>query len=346
MSALEVHAQGFWAPGFATLGAWLLGEPDPSVIKPAASIIPAITRRRTSLLTRAMAEVMGQLLGGSDVDGASLPTVFASAHGETSTLGFLLDQLHGPEPGLSPIRFSGSVHNAASGYTSIALGNRRFTTSIAAGQATVAAALLEAQAFLSRAGGCVAIVVGDTAPLPELTRAHERFETFAAGWLLSREDREAGFKGLRAEAWLAPLWTGLIRFVTPALVLFVIVAKMGLLEPEAAAGAEEAEAVVELPEAQWDGAADRGEEQFSKAEVMLSELSANPGLLEPVLAILSEAAATVSQLPEAQRPDWLQVMPEITAKARAIAAAALKEADVPLPAAEKPPAEDLSAESR
>jgi len=168
----------------------------------------------------------------------------------------------------------------------------------------------------------------------------------AAGWLLSREDREAGFKGLRAEAWLAPLWTGLIRFVTPALVLFVIVAKMGLLEPEAAAGAEEAEAVVELPEAQWDGAADRGEEQFSKAEVMLSELSANPGLLEPVLAILSEAAATVSQLPEAQRPDWLQVMPEITAKARAIAAAALKEADVPLPAAEKPPAEDLSAESR
>ncbi len=85
MSALEVHAQGFWAPGFATLGAWLLGEPDPSVIKPAASIIPAITRRRTSLLTRAMAEVMGQLLGGSDVDGASLPTVFASAHSRTGS---------------------------------------------------------------------------------------------------------------------------------------------------------------------------------------------------------------------------------------------------------------------
>jgi NSS family neurotransmitter:Na+ symporter len=47
----------------------------------------------------------------------------------------------------------------------------------------------------------------------------------AAGYLVSRQDREAGF----ASPLLAAVWTILIRFVTPLLVLAVILSKMGIL---------------------------------------------------------------------------------------------------------------------
>jgi NSS family neurotransmitter:Na+ symporter len=168
----------------------------------------------------------------------------------------------------------------------------------------------------------------------------------AAGWLLSREDREAGFKGLRAEPWLAPLWTVLIRFVTPALVLFVIIAKMGLLEPEAApTGSEDAAAVAELPEDQWEAVSERSEELFSKAEVMMTDLQGSPDILELVLATFAEAAASASQLPEGRRPDWVEAMPGITAKAHAIAAASAAQPGAGPPAEERPPIEEPSAES-
>jgi NSS family neurotransmitter:Na+ symporter len=49
-----------------------------------------------------------------------------------------------------------------------------------------------------------------------------------AGWLLTREDREAGFLGLGAPGKrLAAGWTFVIRYVTPVLVLIVLLAKLG-----------------------------------------------------------------------------------------------------------------------
>lgn len=51
----------------------------------------------------------------------------------------------------------------------------------------------------------------------------------SAGWLLTKEDREAGFTALRGGgAALAAGWTFTIRFVTPALVLLVILHGLGL----------------------------------------------------------------------------------------------------------------------
>jgi len=51
-----------------------------------------------------------------------------------------------------------------------------------------------------------------------------------AGWLLRREDREAGFLALGSSGpALALVWTVTIRFVTPVLLVAVILAKMGVL---------------------------------------------------------------------------------------------------------------------
>jgi len=55
----------------------------------------------------------------------------------------------------------------------------------------------------------------------------------AAGWLLSKEDREAGFLSLGDHgALLARGWTVLIRYVTPVLVALVILNKLGVLGGE------------------------------------------------------------------------------------------------------------------
>ena len=71
----------------------------------------------------------------------------------------------------------------------------------------------------------------------------------AAGWLLTREDREAGFGALGA--WgpkLASAWTLVIRFVTPALILLVVLAKLGIIDLSAEVPVEEdAAALLEEP---------------------------------------------------------------------------------------------------
>lgn len=125
-------------------------------------------------------------------DLSELPAIFGSAHGETGVLSELLAQLVSPSGALSPVGFASSVHNAASGYYSIATGNRGFTTSIAAGHDTVAACLFEAfglarQAHSDGQSGppfeCV-VVVGDLEAPERLVPEEERGTLAAAAFHL------------------------------------------------------------------------------------------------------------------------------------------------------------------
>ena len=50
-----------------------------------------------------------------------------------------------------------------------------------------------------------------------------------AGWLLSKQDRDSGFRAYeKLGPALAGIWTVLIRFVTPVLVVLVILGKLGV----------------------------------------------------------------------------------------------------------------------
>ena len=162
--SLPVHvgALGLWTPGFGDAAAWLQGLADPALTTPAATLLPAAVRRRTTLLTRAAVEVFGQVAAG--VEASTIPSVFGSAWGETSALQELLDQMHGPDGALSPIRFSGSVHNTASGQVSIATANRGWTTSLAAGTDTVAMGLLECLGVLAGGASEIIAVFADIDP--------------------------------------------------------------------------------------------------------------------------------------------------------------------------------------
>ena len=80
---------------------------------------------------------------------------------------------------MSPLRFAGSVHNAASGQIAIATQNQGFTTSIAAGLDTLAMAIVEAQALLQTGEPEVLILLGDLDPPAHLAAVHERCDPLA-----------------------------------------------------------------------------------------------------------------------------------------------------------------------
>ena len=139
-----------WTPGVSTPEEWqewaagtrmVADAPD----SPPVDFIPAMQRRRLSRLSRLSLAAAYSCAG----ENHNLPTVFASRHGEIHrTLGLLNDVVQN-EP-LSPMAFSLSVHNTASGLYSIATGNTAPSTAIAAGLDTLPMAIIEAIGQLQR----------------------------------------------------------------------------------------------------------------------------------------------------------------------------------------------------
>jgi hypothetical protein len=151
-----------------TAAVWVRGvarwRGEEGVPKPA--LLPPKLRRRTSPLTRAVAEVLDRLALQTGLDLAAVPTVHASSMGEIGTTVGLLAMMQEDDGALSPTRFHNSVHNTAGGYVSIATGNRALCTALAGGPQTVAIGLLEAIGVICAGSGEVALVVAEEA-LPE-----------------------------------------------------------------------------------------------------------------------------------------------------------------------------------
>lgn len=182
-----VEQMALWTPHFAQLSDFKAGRRSLTSERPAAEALGARTRGRASTLTRAFAEIYGQLAPphGSDArkPRSEIPSVYASYFGEMETTLKLLDQMD-DEPRLSPLRFQASVHNTASGLISLEMKNRAFTTALAAGEATFAMALLEAQAWLSCHGGEILVLVADE-ELPLRLDRELRFPPVGVGLSLS-----------------------------------------------------------------------------------------------------------------------------------------------------------------
>lgn len=104
--------------------------------------VPISLRRRCSTLSRVTLAVAHAAVRRAGLT-AHHQTVFASSHGESHITKELLVELARDQQ-LSPMGFSLSVHNAASGLYSIATGNTAPSTAIAAGSDTFRMGLLEA----------------------------------------------------------------------------------------------------------------------------------------------------------------------------------------------------------
>jgi len=148
---------------------------------PPAELLGARTRGRASLLTLMFCEVIGQAIGSAAFDPSGFATIFGSAFGEMQRLIELLEGMQGQPSEVSPLRFQTSVHNAAAGQISIATKNKNFSTSVAAGQQTVAMGFVEAATFMASAKERLVLVLGDEAAPPRL---HEgpAYEAVAAAF--------------------------------------------------------------------------------------------------------------------------------------------------------------------
>ncbi len=116
----------------------------------------------------------------------SLPTVFASRRGEVGRMAELLKSICSGEDA-SPMGFSLSVHNTASGLFSINSGNQSASTAIAAGHDTVVSALLEANAQLASGKEKVLLVIAEeTMPEVYASFAGDNEQPVAAAFVLNR----------------------------------------------------------------------------------------------------------------------------------------------------------------
>lgn len=171
MRPAYVRGVGLWSPGHADADSWCRGEPDESVREPGAALLAGPGRRRATPLTRLAAEAFQQAVEAAGCDPAAVASVWVTAHGENENAAAMLDMMGRGSGKLSPTRFHNSVYNTASGYVSIATGNRGPATTLTGGPEIVGGALLEALCQLEAGASEVALVYADEPLRPPFAAA-------------------------------------------------------------------------------------------------------------------------------------------------------------------------------
>ncbi|WP_368311283.1 beta-ketoacyl synthase chain length factor [Luteibacter sp. CQ10] len=171
-----VKGIGLWAPGAADWHAFVDIARDAaspgSTERPVADVLPPNERRRAPESVLLAAAAAGQAVRMSGLDAATLPCVFASAHGDQAITDYMCETLATAPTELSPTRFHNSVHNAPAGYWTIATRCHASSSAISGGETSFGAALLEAAA-LAVADECDVLLasydIAGTGPLGEMT---------------------------------------------------------------------------------------------------------------------------------------------------------------------------------
>lgn len=178
---LTVTGIGIVGPGLAD---WINARPvlagDQPYVADALRISPPLglnpnERRRATLATRLALDAARQAMSSATrSDATGLATVFASADGDMGLIDSMCRDIYEHRVPPSPTVFQNSVHNAVAGYWSIAEGCRGPSTSLAAGEGTFAAGLLEAATQVACSADSVLLVAFEV-PAPELLHPHRPF---------------------------------------------------------------------------------------------------------------------------------------------------------------------------
>lgn len=141
---------GLRGPGLADwmTGREILAERGPyrpaEVILSASELLPPAERRRTTETIKLALAVGSEAMALLDVRSEKTPSVFASSGSDGATITSILEILASADREVSPTRFHNSVHNAPSGYWSIATGSQEASTSVCGHDFSFAAGFLEA----------------------------------------------------------------------------------------------------------------------------------------------------------------------------------------------------------
>jgi hypothetical protein len=111
---------------------------------PSSTLLPAAERRRATPSTRLALTVAQQALTHANISAAGVPAVFGSSSGNPDIIHDICAMLADGDYQISPTKFHNSVHNAASGYYSIAVQSHCSVTSLCAFDDTAVTALFQA----------------------------------------------------------------------------------------------------------------------------------------------------------------------------------------------------------
>jgi Beta-ketoacyl synthase, N-terminal domain len=172
-----------WASGAALLRDPALWQNTATVVPPPQRL-PATERRRAGAVVKASIVVADQALAASNLNAATLATVFSSSSGEPANCHALCEALAAPDRLVSPTRFTNSVHNAPGGYWHIAVQGMAPSTSLAAFDGSFGAGLLEAMAQVAASQAPVLLVVADVPYPAPLAAKRPTADVFAVALLL------------------------------------------------------------------------------------------------------------------------------------------------------------------
>jgi Beta-ketoacyl synthase, N-terminal domain len=205
MIGASVRGIGFIAPGLddwtaacrvlAGNAAYAGGRFDP----PAPDALPSAERRRASVSVRLAMAVAQQAVGQSGIDPATLASVFVSTDSDGDILHHICQALACPHPDISPTRFHNSVHNAASGYWTIAVQSRAPANMVTGTDEVFGAALLEAAVQAKVEDRPVLLVAYDVPMPPPLLALHPVAAAGGLALLLAPEGDARDVAGLRLE---------------------------------------------------------------------------------------------------------------------------------------------------
>ena len=137
---------------------------------PASASLPAAERRRVGVGVKLALACSADALEGSSYHASELLSVFSSSGGDGDNCHIICEALASNDRLISPTRFTNSVHNAPSGYWSIALQARPASTSLCAFDGSFSAGFLEACTQAVTADEPVILIAYDT-PYPEPLRS-------------------------------------------------------------------------------------------------------------------------------------------------------------------------------
>jgi len=159
---------GFWTdglPDWDAARAFALDgtRPESAPARPSPQLLAPNERRRAPGSVAVALEVAMVACRDAGIAPETLPSVFASTHGDLGITDYMCDTLATDPTAISPTKFHNSVHNAAAGYWTIGAGCTEATTALSAYDATFAQGLLEALMQLATGSPAVLLVAYDTA---------------------------------------------------------------------------------------------------------------------------------------------------------------------------------------
>ena len=139
-----------------------MGYESARCVLPLPMALPSAERRRAGAVIKVSLAVGQEAVEASGLQAKDLPSVFSSSSGDAVNCHEICTALASGDRLISPTRFHNSVHNASSGYWSIASGAMASSSVLCAFDAGFAAGLLEAMTQCVVDDSPVLLVVYDT----------------------------------------------------------------------------------------------------------------------------------------------------------------------------------------